>query len=156
MLSYSELLRKTPLNIMRNSKNVRTRQWKYEEALEEGENIVQIMIRSKDPSYRGSGRTHIQVIRYQKDNKTKVNKMTPIWVSCSCENWLYTQEYAVWVNDSTNIIHCNGNFPKIKNKVLKSGLCKHLLKAIPKALKIKPKTVNHLKTLQSIGWKIKK
>lgn len=154
MRSYTDLFKRTPLSRKYNARSCKTRKYKAEEAMEDGENMVQIMIRSKDP--KGSGRTHTQVIRYFPDKKKKVNKATPLWVSCGCEDWKFVQEYAVWVAEATSIIHCNGNFPKEKNKLIKSGLCKHLIKAIPKALKTKPKVVKKITPLSKLGWTIHK
>jgi hypothetical protein len=48
-------------------------------------------------------------------------------VSCSCPDFLYRWEYALWKNGAADIIHSNGEPPIDSNPNNVPGCCKHLL-----------------------------
>ena len=58
------------------------------------------------------------------------NKNGYIWVTCTCEYWLYHCEVATSKKGSAEIIHSNGANPKITNPRNMPALCKHLLKGL--------------------------
>lgn len=155
MLNYIKFINKTLPKIIKYAKpvkaSVRFGQHKYDTKVYDDE-VYQVVTNAVDNSSHGSGRKHTQVIRFIGEQ----SKKSEMWVSCTCEYWLYHNEYAVWVNDSTSIIHCNGNFPKEKNRILRPGLCKHLVKAIPVAAKARTKEVKAFSSLAWLGFKVKK
>ncbi len=49
-----------------------------------------------------------------------------VLVSCSCEYFTYTCEYALHAHGAANIVYSNGEPPEDKNPRLTPSLCKHL------------------------------
>lgn len=56
------------------------------------------------------------------------------WVHCGCPYFLYYVEVAVTARGSSNVITSNGAYPKIRNPRMKPYLCKHILKAVKRAV----------------------
>ena len=48
-------------------------------------------------------------------------------VTCGCDDFKYTWEYALNHAGAADIIHCNGEPPEEKNPQMIPGLCKHLI-----------------------------
>lgn len=62
---------------------------------------------------------------------------TPVWVSCSCEYFLFNCEVADAESDNSSIKYSNGKFPHITNPAGVQHLCKHLISAIRKGALLK-------------------
>lgn len=62
------------------------------------------------------------------DVKKPVNAHKKVLVSCDCESFVYTFEYANAAHGASRIIYSNGNPPVVTNPGLEPGLCKHLVR----------------------------
>lgn len=51
-----------------------------------------------------------------------------VTVSCSCEDFCFTWEYALWTWGAAKIKFCNGEPAVMKNPGNYPGMCKHLVK----------------------------
>ena len=60
-----------------------------------------------------------------------------VWVSCSCEYFLYNCEVADAETDNSTVKYSNGAFPKITNPQGVGHLCKHLISAFKKGALVK-------------------
>lgn len=60
---------------------------------------------------------------------------SPVWVSCDCEYWMFTCEFAVARYGSTAILYCNGEPPVMTNPKMMPRLCKHLFHVAHYAVK---------------------
>jgi hypothetical protein len=65
--------------------------------------------------------------------KIKVSEAKRVLVSCDCEDFCYTDEYALWTWGAAKIKYCNGEPAVMKNPGNIPMLCKHLY-AVGKAL----------------------
>jgi hypothetical protein len=72
-----------------------------------------------------------------KGKKFTIN--SPVWVHCSCENYLYQWEVSNTARGSSSVINSNGAIPRIRNPRMRPGLCKHSYAAALAALKSVPK-----------------
>lgn len=84
-------------------------------------------------------RKHKQIVRKRARAENDPNRALPfsmakVHVSCTCEDHLYTFEYALAERDAARITYSNSEFPLIKNPKLIPGLCKHLWVAVNKIL----------------------
>ena len=61
------------------------------------------------------------------DTTKPVNKHTKVLVSCACESFVFTWEYANAVYGCSRIVFGNGAPPVMMNPSLAPGLCKHLV-----------------------------
>lgn len=61
--------------------------------------------------------------------KKPINKHKKIIVSCSCENFVFTFEYANAAHGASRLVYSNGEPPIVTNPGLAPGLCKHLVAA---------------------------
>lgn len=71
----------------------------------------------------GDTKTRYQVFKFYDAGQGAKSR---VWVTCSCEYWLFVCEVATWARDSTSNINSNGDFPAITNPNMKPKLCKHL------------------------------
>lgn len=84
-------------------------------------------------------RKHKQIVRKRAVAENDPNRILPfslakVHVSCTCEDHLYTFEYALAERDAAKITYSNSEFPIIKNPKLIPGLCKHLWVVVNKIL----------------------
>lgn len=59
-------------------------------------------------------------------------------LSCSCDDFKYRWEYALWLRNCADIIYSNGEPPLVNNSYFKPMACKHLI-ALHNALVLKGK-----------------
>lgn len=107
--------------------------------------------------YSGSTGTGVPSLRFETESKnpttahippthdTLVKLIAPgrVWVSCGCESFAYTWEYALTQHMASSIIHSNGEPAVIRNPSNKPGVCLHLYKV----LRLKT-TMNRLEQIQ--------
>lgn len=67
--------------------------------------------------------------------KKPINRHKKVIVSCSCENYVFTWEYANAVHGASRIVYGNGEPPVVTNPGLAPGMCKHLVAASLKIIK---------------------
>lgn len=56
-----------------------------------------------------------------------INRHKKVICSCSCENYVFTFEYANAAHGASRIVYGNGEPPVVTNPMLAPGLCKHLV-----------------------------
>lgn len=67
------------------------------------------------------------------------HKRNKIWVSCTCPFFLFYNEYALAMVDSSDIQYSNGEPPVIRNPKMTPYVCKHGYMAITESIKTKNK-----------------
>lgn len=69
-------------------------------------------------------------------NKNKERYLTMVYLldnnnhiklSCSCPDYLFRHEVALFTNDASDVIYSNGDYPKATNPLLEPSCCKHCL-----------------------------
>ena len=84
---------------------------------------------SKSLTYdRTKGKIQIRPHKHwiEQDEGGKFTKASKLKLSCDCEHWMFTYEYAMTHHNASWIKFSNGEFPILKNPRLQPGLCKHL------------------------------
>jgi hypothetical protein len=71
---------------------------------------------------------HKQTIIGMDKTGGKVSSQKRVNVSCSCEDFCFTWEYALWTWGAAKIKYCNGEPAVVKNPGNYPGMCKHLTK----------------------------
>ncbi len=66
------------------------------------------------------------IIGLDKDNR-QISTQRKVIVSCDCESFLFTFEYANWTWGASRIIYSNGEPAVVRNPANHPGLCKHLV-----------------------------
>ncbi len=56
-----------------------------------------------------------------------LNKSGKVKLSCSCPDFLFRHEVALFTKDAADIEYSNGQFPEITNPLLHPSCCKHCL-----------------------------
>jgi len=64
----------------------------------------------------------------------EISKEAPVWVSCSCPDFLYRWEVALAHRNNSSVIYSNGAYPKITNPQMTPGVCKHVFRCAATAL----------------------
>lgn len=64
-----------------------------------------------------------------------VNAHKKVLVSCSCESFVFTFEYANAAHGASRLVYGNGEPPVVTNPQLQYGLCKHLVKVAQHIIK---------------------
>ena len=59
--------------------------------------------------------------------RLKVNKATKVLVSCDCESFCFSMEYANWTWGASKIKYCNGDPARVTNPSNTPMMCKHLV-----------------------------
>jgi hypothetical protein len=62
-----------------------------------------------------------------RDPVAQIHRAKRVWVSCTCQRFLYYYEYALTKYGASKIQHSNGEYPIEKNPSLIPSTCKHLL-----------------------------
>jgi hypothetical protein len=137
MLSIAQLIRLTPRKIQRNANLVRVYKSLFKAHVDKdiyGEHkVVQGQVRATD------GKRNVVFKLYGRmDPDGTMTNRAKAWVHCDCPYFRYYVEVALSARKSSDVIVSNGQFPKIRNPNMRPYLCKHLLKAAPLALKLKP------------------
>lgn len=121
MLSIKQLLQYTAMhrrNVVENAKRVRTKIISVtREKDTEGDEYKHIITRCLGNTIP----RETELLVWGKGPNAKV------WVTCTCEHWMYVNEVAVKRKGSTDIMHSNGARPKITNPNMVASICKHLV-----------------------------
>lgn len=127
------LVRSTPRLMINNSADVEVLQLK-KTVTKSGMPAVQAACYTDDPFRPNKVRRihRLFVIGLDKtksgdpDLKTPISKHKRVLVSCPCENYTFTWEYANAAHGCSRIVYSNGEPPVMTNPNLAPGLCKHL------------------------------
>lgn len=126
-MSLRQLLMKTPALMKNNSVDVVLETLK-EGKTKSGLKAIQAKAYSVD-DYRPSKtkRVHQLYIIGMDSQTAPVSKQRRVLVSCSCESYCFTFEYANSFHGASRLIYSNGEPPSFTNPALLPGLCKHLV-----------------------------
>jgi len=123
--SIIDATKKTHPQVWKNKGNVvvfytSIKEWKDTE----GRKVKTIKARATDRA-AGSGRPQYLEIDYYGRGKG-----ARVWVTCTCEYFLYNCEVALWSDESSSVRWSNGKDPNITNPSKAPRACKHLLNAL--------------------------
>jgi len=119
MLSVKQLLYWTKLHraeILKKARKVSVRFGKPEEVKDDGATFREVSARAV-----GDTRPRNVVMRFRGKGST-----SKVWVSCDCEYFKFHCEVADARRGSSDVIHSNGKFPKIRNSRGVAHVCKHI------------------------------
>lgn len=141
-LTLRKLLRGTPRLMMNNSIDVELVEFKRVKT-KSGMPAIKAVVVTNDPFRPGKVRrvhnTFIIGADKAADNspdlKTPINKHKKVIVSCACESYVFTFEYANAAYGASRIVYGNGEPPVVTNPNLAFGLCKHLVAVATRAIK---------------------
>lgn len=133
MLQLQQLLRGTPANIVKNSRDVRSRVLKAFITADEVGTHKKVLLEARDTD----GPRNLVFKFYNRKKKNLA--YSKVYVHCSCPYFLYFCEVAVAARGSSSVINSNGAYPKIRNPSLRPYLCKHLFQAARGAIRARAK-----------------
>lgn len=123
-MSLKALLRKTPKLMKYNSHYVVVKKMGKKKT-KTGLPAIQGQCFSEDGV--GASRTIYDLYVIGLDSKDKpVSQQKRVLVSCNCQNYTYTWEYANAYHGCSKIIYGNGEAPNFTNPGYMPGMCKHL------------------------------
>lgn len=111
--------------VWKNSKNVSFRYTSVKEWKDtDGKKIKTVKGKATDRA-GGSGKPHyFEIDFYGKNDKS------PVWLTCSCEYFLFHCEVALMQRGSTDQMWSNGADPNVTNPGKAPRACKHLVAAL--------------------------
>jgi hypothetical protein len=112
-LTFKTILRTTPANRFNSANHVKISKIKVSR---KGGVAVKAVARSFTP---GSSSSYDSEIQFLPGNSVKL--------SCSCDDFLFRFEYALFRRGAADIRHSNGEPPEIRNPAFTPGCCKHLI-----------------------------
>lgn len=124
-MSLKALLRKTPKLMKYNAHYVVVKKLSKKKT-KTGLPAIQGQCFSEDGI--GANRTIYDLYVIGLDSKDKpVSQQKRVLVSCNCQNYTYTWEYANAYHGCSKIIYGNGEAPNFTNPGYLPGMCKHLV-----------------------------
>lgn len=128
LIQVSKNARQLPELKVENVRNVRIYRHTKDES-EEGY-IYQATAKSRKSPWNPVPRLHTCTIETMEKKviNSKNVRTVPVRVSCSCEFFMYTCEYALTMHGASTIMHSNGKPAKYTNPGNVPLLCKHLMK----------------------------
>lgn len=135
-MSISKLLRNTPALMHANAEEVQVLSYKKLKT-KSGLPAIKAIVIHKDPwrPDRIKKKREVYLIGLS-SQKTPISRQKKVMVSCNCENWTFTWEYACAVHGCAKVLYGNGEPPIYTNPGLVPGLCKHIT-AIAMAAKLR-------------------
>lgn len=112
-LSFKAILRTTPANRFNSANHVKISKVKVSRR-----GGVPVKAVSKSSS-TGSSVSYESEIQFLTGNNVKL--------SCSCDDFLFRFEYALYRKGAADIRHSNGEPPEVRNPSFTPGCCKHLI-----------------------------
>lgn len=132
-MTLRKLLRGTPRLMVNNSRDVETLELK-ETRTKSGMPAIKAITVTNDPwrpnKVMRKHKTFIIGAEQDDENnpsKKPVNKHRKVIVSCDCESYVFTFEYANAAHGASRIVYGNGEPPIVTNPDLAPGMCKHLV-----------------------------
>lgn len=84
---------------------------------------VRLVAKTKSEGHKDSDRSHYS-------SMLEVHGSGRVRLSCSCDDFMYRWEYALYIRDGAQILYGNGEPPVDTNPRMKPGCCKHLVALI--------------------------
>lgn len=124
-LTLRQILKNTPKLMIANSSDVQVLKFK-KTTTKSGLPAVKAMCVHNDPFRpdRIKRPREVYIIGLEKIGKP-INKQRRVMMSCSCENFVFTWEYALAVHGAARVMYGNGDAPDWTNPSLVAGTCKH-------------------------------
>jgi hypothetical protein len=124
-----DMIRHTPLNIRRNRmKGCRVYFYNSEYFKRKGKRGIRCFA-YKTGCSKSTYMTTIGFVDYTK------NLQSSVWVSCQCDHFKYTYEYAMAVKGASDHLYAWRQPPVEKNPQMLPGACKHILAILDDALR---------------------
>lgn len=120
MLKLQQLLRGTPSNIIRNSREVRSRIVRSVLDVDEIGPHKRVLIEA-----RATDGIRYLIYKFYEPEKKNLAQ-SKCYVHCSCPYFLYFLEVALTARGTSSVINSNGQYPRVRNPRLRPYLCKHL------------------------------
>lgn len=135
-LSLKQLLRTTPNLMKYNSEEVIISKLTRKKT-KSGLPAIEAVTYSADP-YRPNKtrREHKAYIIGIDSQEQPITKQRRVMISCGCENYVFTWEYANALHGASKLVYGNGDAPTFTNPGNAPGMCKHLV-AITKEITAK-------------------
>lgn len=135
-LSLKQLLRTTPNLMKYNSEEVIVSKLTRKKT-KSGLPAIEAVTYTADP-YRPNKtrREHKAYIIGIDSQEQPITKQRRVMVSCGCENYVFTWEYANALHGASKLVYGNGDAPTFTNPGNAPGMCKHLV-AITKEITAK-------------------
>lgn len=124
-----KLMTNTPKLIRNNGQDVVVVKYQPRMKTQSGLRAIKAIMLTKDPyrTNRIPKPRETYMIGLDRDDPSKpLAKHKRILVSCSCEYYVFTCEYANAYHGAGRIIYCNGEPPMMTNPSMLPSLCKHL------------------------------
>lgn len=125
-MSIKGLLRNTPALMHHNAEDVRILSMKKTQT-KSGLRAIKAKVIHQDPwrPDRTKKVRDVYIIGLSDPDKP-ISKQRKVLVSCNCENFVFTWEYANAVHGCSRVIYGNGEPPTYTNPQLVPALCKHV------------------------------
>lgn len=128
-LSLRQLMQRTPRNIKSNADDTRILKIKKIIDSDTGQPaVISVIVSTHDSQgyLRRNPKQHRCFIMSMDEDKTKDINASKVKLSCDCEYFMYTVEYALRRRGNADIIFSNGQPAVVRNPTHKPFLCKHL------------------------------
>ena len=122
-ITTRQLLNATPAKYHENAKHVRVT-GESAGLSKSGRPQIIFRTRSKNPTTNRKPENHRTVVRLMDRGRKR------LWVSCTCENFMYFWEYALAQIGASSILFGNGEPPVIMNPSMRTGGCKHVIRVL--------------------------
>ncbi len=124
-LTLRQILRNTPRLMHENAKEVQVVKFKRTKT-KSGLPAVKATVVHNDPFRPDRIKRPREVYIIGLESTTKpISKQRRVMMSCGCENFVFTWEYALAVHGAARIMYGNGQAPDWTNPHLVAGTCKH-------------------------------
>ena len=127
-LTYKQIYDKTPINRVENSTRVVVRSLKF--GMSKKLQIPKAIAQSWSPEKGANGKPKLfkytTAIEFHDEGKVRL--------ACSCPDFLYRWEYALYKKGAAYLIYSNGDKPQETNPKMIGGCCKHVI-AVMSALR---------------------
>lgn len=126
-LSLKTLVRNTPKLFKANADHVIVSKL-VRKKTKSGLPAIEAVAYSSDPYRPNKTRRDHKIYIIGLDSQTDpISKQRRVLCSCSCENYVFTWEYANAIHGASKLVYGNGDAPTFTNPELRPGLCKHLI-----------------------------
>ena len=128
-LSLTKLWRSTPAYFKNKARDDDVKLKSYKLTKTKG-GMPAIVAKATSMAQRPPRRVHTcSVIGLDKE-VPQLSSQKRVLVSCDCESYMFTWEYANWTWGAARILYSNGDPAVVKNPGNKPGVCKHLVELI--------------------------
>lgn len=123
-----QLIRNTPRIFVNNAVDVEAHRVR-DKTTKTGKPVVHGIMWTNDPYRPDKVRRYHEtyIVGLDENQQRPVHKHRRVLVQCTCENFVYTFEYANAYHGASYLIYSNGEMPVWTNPSLSVGCCKHII-----------------------------